>query len=412
MESFIGGLVMKFICIFMVVLQSFGVDVSFLKKQPDPEWKTNYTYVLAHGVIGWGEYNLVLDNVLPYYGLLSYDVGNYLNISGFKSVSVTNTLFAGSWDRACEMYAQLTGTVVDYGEAHSKEHHHPRYGRDYSDNPLMTDWSSENKVNLIGHSFGGETVRMFVELMSNGSEKERNTTTDGTLSELFKGGKSDWIYSVTTLSSPNNGTSLMECNKNFDEIFETALKNGDDVYFTNDLESQSPIVFSEFMGKMLQLMSDLTVMGKYSSPYELSIDGAIELNDEIGFEDDIYYISRASSFTEADETGEYQVPITGTDSAVWMSSYLMGRMSLTTADGHVVDSSWYENDGLVNTISQYAPFDDEYVNIPESPDAIKYGRWNVLPTDRMAHTSVVGGLFKVSDVREIFYELCDMINKI
>ena len=90
----------------------------------------------------------------------------------------------------------------------------------------------------------------------------------------------------------------------------------------------------------------------------------------------------------------------------------MGRMSLTTADGHVVDSSWYENDGLVNTISQYAPFDDEYVNIPESPDAIKYGRWNVLPTDRMAHTSVVGGLFKVSDVREIFYELCDMINKI
>lgn len=412
MGSFIGGLVMKVLCIMMVVLQSFGIDVSLLKKQPDSEWKTNYTYVLVHGVIGWGDYNPVLDTALPYYGLLSYDVGDYLNMSGFKSVSVTNSLFRGSWDRACEIYAQLTGTVVDYGEAHSKEHHHERYGRDYSENPLMTDWSSENKINLIGHSFGGESVRMFVELMANGSEKERNTTTDGTLSELFKGGKNDWIYSATTLSSPNNGTSLMECNKNFDEIFATALKDGNNVYFTNDLESPSSIPFSEFMGTMLQLMSDLTVMGKYSSPYELTVDGAIELNDEIDFEDDIYYISRATSLTEADPTGEYQVPMVGTDSAMWMSSYIMGRMSLTTAGGQVIDSSWHENDGLVNTISQIAPFDDEYVQISESPDEIKYGRWNVLPTDNMAHTSVVGGLFKISDIRETFYELCDLINRI
>ena len=166
------------------------------------------------------------------------------------------------------------------------------------------------------------------------------------------------------------------------------------------------------MGTMLQLMSDLTVMGKYSSPYELTVDGAIELNDEIDFEDDIYYISRATSLTEADPTGEYQVPMIGTDSAMWMSSYLMERMSLTTIGGHVIDSSWYENDGLVNTISQIAPFDDEYVQISESPDEIKHGRWNVLPTDIMAHTSVVGGLFKISDIRETFYELCDLINRI
>ena len=35
MGSFIGGLVMKVLCIMMVVLQSFGIDVSLLKKQPD-----------------------------------------------------------------------------------------------------------------------------------------------------------------------------------------------------------------------------------------------------------------------------------------------------------------------------------------------------------------------------------------
>lgn len=403
---------MKIVCIALVVLQSLGINVSFLKPQPEKEWKTNYTYVLFHGVIGWGDYNPVLDEALPYFGLLSYDVSDYLNLNGFKCCAVTNSLLRGTWDRACEAYAQLTGTRVDYGEAHSKAHHHARYGRDYSSCPLMTGWSSENKINIIGHSFGGETVRMFVELMSNGSEEERRTTTDGTLSELFKGGKSDWIYSTVSLSTPLNGTTLMECRKNFEEIFDTAIKNGQDVYFTNSLESPSNLSFSKVMGSLLKLTSDMTAMGEYSSAYELSVDGALDLNEEIGFEDNIYYISRPTSITEADETGEFQVPRTGTDPALWMSSYLMGRMSLTTDKGHVVDSAWYENDGLVNTISEFAPFDDECVNVEIDPAQIKYGRWNALPTVKIAHTSAVGGLFKAEDIREYYYELCDMINRI
>lgn len=412
MKSFFGGIIMKMVCIALTLLQILGVNVSLLKRKPEKEWKTNYTYVLFHGVIGWGDYNPVLDQALPYFGLLSYDVSDYLNLNGFKCCAVTNSLLTGVWDRACESYAQLTGTRVDYGEAHSKKHHHQRYGRDYSSCPLLTDWSSENKINIIGHSFGGETVRMFVELMSNGSEEERRTTTDGTLSELFKGGKSDWIYSTVSLSTPLNGTTLMECRKNFNEIFDTALKNGKDVYFTNSLESPSNQSFSQVMGSLLKIVSEMTAMGKYSSAYELSVDGALDLNDEIGFEDDIYYISRPTSVTEADEKGIYQVPRAETDSALWMSSYLMGRMSLTTDKGNVIDSSWYENDGLVNTISEYAPFDDEYENVQLDPSDIKYGRWNALPTVNIAHTSAVGGLFKVENIRQYYYELCDMINKI
>lgn len=412
MNSIIGGILMKILCIALAALQTIGINVSFLKPQPEQEWKTNYTYVLFHGVIGWGDYNPVLDQALPYFGLLSYDVSDYLNLNGFNCCAVTHSILRGTWDRACETYAQLTGTRVDYGEAHSKKHHHPRYGRDYSSCPLMTDWSSENKINLIGHSFGGESVRMFVELMSNGSEEERRTTTDGTLSELFKGGKGDWIYSVTSLSTPLNGTTLMECRKNLDEIFASALQNGNDVYFTNDLESASNIQFNKFMGSLLKVVSNMTEMGEYSSAYELSVDGAIDLNEEIGFEDDIYYISRPTSVTQADPTGMYQVPRTGTDSALWMSSYLMGRMSLTTDKGHVIDSSWYENDGLVNTISEYAPFDDEYENVELDPSQIRYGRWNALPKVPIAHTSAVGGLFKAEDIRDYYYGLCDMINKI
>lgn len=59
MNSFIGAIFMKAFCVFLAVLESFGINVSLLKKQPDKGWNTNYTYVLFHGVIGWGDYNPV-----------------------------------------------------------------------------------------------------------------------------------------------------------------------------------------------------------------------------------------------------------------------------------------------------------------------------------------------------------------
>ena len=44
--------------------------------------------------------------------------------------------FFGAWDRACELYARLTGTTVDYGIAHSAEKGHDRFGITYNE-PLF-----------------------------------------------------------------------------------------------------------------------------------------------------------------------------------------------------------------------------------------------------------------------------------
>ena len=412
MQTFIKGKILKLTCILLAFIEALGINTSFLKKKPDAQWNTNYTYVFFHGVIGWGDYNPLFRKYLPYYGLLSYDVCDYLEMNGFDCCTVSNSILRGTWDRACEAYAQLTGTRVDYGEAHSKEHHHERYGKDYSKNPLVKNWNSENKINIVGHSFGGEAVRMFLELLANGSEKERETTTDGTLSSLFEGGKADWVYSLTALSTPLNGTSLMECRNNFDEIFDNALKNDNDIYFTNEIENSSSLAFSKIMKSFLKLASDMTKMGECSSAYELSVDGAVEMNRHIGFENNVYYISRPTSVTEKDKFSNYQVPRITTDSALWMSSYYMGRTLCTTEGGYVIDKSWLENDGLVNTISEIAPFDDKYKNVELNAEEIEYGRWNTLPVVKCAHTEVVGGLFKVDDIRAYYYDLCDMINKI
>ena len=44
-----------------------------------------------------------------------------------------------AWDRTCELYAQLTGTRVDYGKAHAEKYGHARYGRTY-EKPLFPGW--------------------------------------------------------------------------------------------------------------------------------------------------------------------------------------------------------------------------------------------------------------------------------
>jgi len=114
---------------------------------------------------------------------------------------------SSTWDRACELYAQLTGGRVDYGVAHSRERGHERYGRTYK--PLFEGWSEERPVHFMAHSFGGAAARLFSQLCAEGSAQERAATPEEELSPLFKGGMLNRVLSVTALASPHNGTTAI-----------------------------------------------------------------------------------------------------------------------------------------------------------------------------------------------------------
>lgn len=98
-------------------------------------------------------------------------------------------------DRACEIFAQLLGIRVDYGEKHSHEAGHDRFGKDFSqDLPAYSTWSAKNPIHIVGHSFGGNTVRAFKYLVA---------------TDFWGIGTSAaWVRSTTTLSSPLKGSLL------------------------------------------------------------------------------------------------------------------------------------------------------------------------------------------------------------
>mmetsp|Transcript_13855 Transcript_13855/g.47910 ORF Transcript_13855/g.47910 Transcript_13855/m.47910 type:complete len:418 (-) Transcript_13855:49-1302(-) len=99
--------------------------------------------------------------------------------------------FASLHDRACEVFYQIKGGKVDYGEEHSQRFGHARYGRLYPG--LFSEWSSERPIHMLGHSLGGATARYLQHLLE---------------ARAFPGHATDasWILSLSSLSAPLNGT--------------------------------------------------------------------------------------------------------------------------------------------------------------------------------------------------------------
>lgn len=358
------------------------------------EFKTNYKYIFVHGLSGWGSYD-AQNKFMHYWGMQNGDLMKYLNGLGFDCYAASVAPTGSAWDRACELYAQLTGSVVDYGEEHSKRCNHDRFGRDFSKDPLIDKWDSENKINLLGHSFGGATVRLLSELMANGSKNEIEATDENDISPLFTGGKADWIYSLTALAAPMNGTTAYDVDQN--ESLGKGLKNK--TY--------------ETLTKMMSAGTKEKDDGRAkfdNANYDMLIDNAKKMNDNIETLGNVYYFSIPCNSTIKAEDGTYYPDESKTEPLFIKASTLMGKFTETTPEGFEIDDGWYMNDGLVNTISATAPFGAPQKEYEEGN--VKAGEWNVMPVYDGDHMSLQGGLTKKNDVRQLYAEHLTMINSL
>ena len=377
--------------------------------------RTPYPTVFVHGLLGWGARD-ALYRAVPYWGLAAGDVLGYLNACGYDCSAASVGIISSAWDRACELYAQLTGTTVDYGAAHAAEYGHARYGATY-DKPLFAGWSASKKINLVGHSFGGATIRLFLDILADGSAEEQAAAkAAGTeVSPFFQGGKADWVYSLTTLAAPHNGTTFLECCgdmtqfaaeastamakllgiSDFKGVYDFQLeqfgfyrKDGETV-----LEALDRVLHSDFLSHNDNVFRDLT------------IDRALELNDDIEIQPNVYYFSYAGDKTrQSTITGERTSAVDMTPLFVPFANQMCGYYDQTTAGGFRIDKSWAPNDGLVNTVSALYPTDsagrcltqsgktgyvqqDGYSNVDYQP-----GVWNVMPVRHYDHGNFIAGM--------------------
>ncbi len=380
--------------------------------------KQGYPYVLVPGMSGWGDTSS-LNKVLPYWGFAKFDIARILNARGYETHCASVSPLGSAWDRTCELYAQLTGTRVDYGKAHSEKYGHARYGRMY-DKPLFDGWGERDenghvrKVNLISHSFGGVSLRMLSVLLQDGCAEEREATTDGSLSPLFEGGHGGRIFSITTICAPHDGTDMQfALPKWYSKLLQTAY------YELNHVSANLPglrtlydVQLEHFgVGKKGSFLG-LKEMRAFKDTldnvfYDVSVDGSYRLNRRLRALDDIYYFSYAVCGTKQTRKGS-QMPKPGVMmTGLLPIAYFMGVYTDVTPEGNVVDESWEANDGVVNTRSSLSPAGEP--SVPFDPSHIEKGVWNVMPLITGNHGAVIGWFRDQKSTMPLF---CNLMRRI
>ena len=350
-------------------------------------------YIFVHGLSGWGSYDDAYRK-MPYWGMRNGDLMVFLRKQGFDCYAASVSPTGSAWDRACDLYAQLTGTRVDYGKAHSMEYRHDRYGRDFSACPLIPEWNGETRLVLLGHSFGGATVRVFSELLAYGDEEERRMTDPEELSPLFAGGGEKHIHSLVTLASPMNGTTIY--NMIEDPEFDPS---GVKVPWWSGIPAR-------IAARGVRAKKDGRDERDYAS-YDMHIDRARKMNEWIKTLPGVWYFSVPCSATTAQPDGTYR-PDRGMEPLFVKWAIQMGAYSGKTEGGIVLDESWRDNDGQVNVISAMVPTGAPSKQL-DREDIVR-GVWNVFPAVKGDHTWLQGGLIHRHDVRLFYLEMLQMID--
>lgn len=398
------------------LLKSAAILPVMPKAKPDladvAEFKTNYPFIFVSGFLSWGQYQKAYSS-LPYWGFLTgEDYIASMNHSGYTAAAADVSPLGSAWDRACELYAQLTGTVVDYGRAHSEKYHHSRYGEDYTGKALITNWDQEHKINIICHSFGGPTSALFATLLADGSAEEREATADGSLSPLFAGGKSSYIHSITGIAGAYNGTTLIEGKQAVEDCV---------AYHRKCL----PLFDYDPLFRLLEKMAEgfeKLMSGEIPLPdtglYDMIPDNSAELNKNIRTVENIYYFTIPCCMSKEKGKKNAQVPdMKISDYFFLLSSEILGLVNYTTKSGLELKKDWQPNDGLVNTVSEYGPAGAKKVFLQKKPsrsalsDICEKGKYYVFETYQGSHNSISGGTIRPNRAAKPYlFELIKMIN--
>lgn len=363
--------------------------------------KNQHPYVFVHGMMGWGQ-DKKLYNYLPYWGMIT---GNYikkLNAAGYEAYAPSVAPLGSAWDRACELWAQLTGTTVDYGVAHSKEKGHNRFGMTFT-KPFVPNWNKDRSIHLLGHSFGGPTMRMFAELLENGSAAERAATPEDEISELFRGGHGDLLKSITSISGPFDGITFPHAMPFLvDTVMMYAIPavasiigNVGTGHVYDFKMSQWGITAVEDGVRFKRDMLNLKAIRNFKKAKDnvfadIHINRAAELNSEL-HAPNAYLFAVTGNGTKPNKDGNWV-----RDSIMFPLfapfASILGKFPDQTIAGVKIDEGWRMNDGIVPVETGRHPTTEPWCEFEDvNKKKIKKGIWHALPTAWGDHGTVIGG---------------------
>ena len=381
--------------------------------------KCKYPIILVHGMFGWGD-DEGINNYLPYWGANSCNIVDHYTEKGYEMHAASVGPASSCWDRACELYARLKGGVVDYGKAHSETANHKRYGR-YYDEALLDKWDGENKIHLIGHSFGGNTVRLLAHLLTFGAPEEVTADPEN-CSELFKGGHEDWLAGIITICSPHNGTTTFLAVKrfhllgtlkfivyNYMGLFGRSAAEGR--IFDFHLEQYG---MSDTPGKKdaypLRRAKKAFKENNDNVEFDLCPEGAKKLNDRMEISPNLYYFSYSYNAVSLNLTGRIHIPAnTDFPFLSFTSSMIMAYNKIFRPKGDYPFED-YANDGLVDLPSALHPKDEPFKSY--NSEDIQPGIWNVMKTRKGDHGTPIGLFTDAESTFSLYDEMLSILGEV
>ncbi len=353
--------------------------------------RNHLVFVFVHGLSGWGSYDRAYKR-MPYWGMRNGDLMEQLRQAGYDCVCASVAPSGSAYDRACELYAQLSGSRTDYGEVHSRAYGHSRYGRDFTGIPLIPVFDENTRLVLIGHSFGGASIRMFAHILEHGVPEEQGED----CSPFFLGRRGRNLAVLAAIAAPHNGT--------------TAYDMYDDPSF-----DPSSVKSTWLDDRAAALMSRSTEKNVPQNPedsaaYDMHIDHALAMNRKMTLSAHVYYFSQPCEITVKNPDGTYSPASRQTEPMFRRTAKRMGAYSGRTAGGFVIDESWRPSDGLVNTVSAAYPIGNPHTAF--DPEHIEPGIWNVFETYHGDHMALQGGMMLKHKVLPYYTQLLEMISSL